>query len=574
MLRVRSLLGLAVVFSAALALKALFADQPTSLDSPAQPEKAPEKANEKTVTLSQKEPPTEETIRKALQKPMEVKFEEVPLNKFVASLAKATGVNLILDEAALVEEGLALDEPITRQGDPIAAARLLDRVLEPLDLTWMIEDGVVQITTLIAAEDKQITRIYAIGDLMKYAQEHKKQPDDWYLPAEGAGGLLSSQGEDDAIWLIDTLQQLTDGPWVDLDGTGGTISYENKTLVIRQTHKVQHQCAQVIDVIREFTQGDLKNNPTAIRPAHYPIKEDEAIKKALRKVISVKAVDVPLQKYLADIARTLDVPLFIFEQALTEEGVALNEPINRELHDLPARSLLRISLEPLGLAAIVENGQLLVSTSIEAEERLTTKVYDIRDLYEAGYKGSSSFGGYSIVDLLQQETSGPWVDIDGTGGTIGAPLPGLLIVWQTDTVQTEIEDILADLRNKMPKASPENPKQEPVDPQAITTRFYLLDKLGDPEAIQRAVLTMVEPDSWRDNQPNAEGRTVLIDSTLVVKNRGEVQAKVLNFLQEYRANVFPPSKNKGLGQGLGNQGLAPMNGAGGGFFRVPPRPTK
>lgn len=590
MLRYRSLFGFAVLFSTAVILNTLPADQPGTSDSKTKARKNSEAgpAEEKIVTLSPKEAPTEETIRKALETPVEVKFEDVPFHQFVASLAKATGTNIWIDEQALTEEGVAIDEPVTRHGKPLAVGRLLDRVLEPLGLTWIIQDDVVQITTIIAAEEKFITRVYPIGDLLKYAKEqevtqgnlaatNRLHPVQFGEGEEGFGNF-SPTGPTD--WLVSSLQYLTSGPWVDLDGTGGTISSDNKTLVIRQTHKVQHQCKRIIDAIREFTRGELNSNPTAIRPSHYGTEEDKTVEKALSKVVNIKAKDQPLNRVLASLADAVAVPVSIYEQALNEEGVAIDEPINLEFQNLPARSVLHRVLDPLGLQAIVEDGQLFVSTIVETDERLTTKVHDIRNLDEAGYNGNA------ILDLLQQETSGPWVDLDGTGGTIETALPGLLIVRQTYKIHREMEAILANLRKTIPKPSGDSPKKELADPKAVSTQFYHLDK-GTVSAIKEAIQSLVEPDTWHTEIQNATGRMVLIENALVVKHTNETHTKIKQFLRNYykflEANQFVAPRES-FGGGFGGEsakrqtggglGSGRVGGGGAGAFQVPPRRTK
>jgi hypothetical protein len=473
----------------------------------------------------------------------------------IERLAAATKTNIWIDEDALTEVGVATDAPINLKSKPISAARVLDRVLERYDLTWIIQDDVVQITTIIAAEEKLITVTYPVGDLIDYVQKHRQRESESTAQArlekaESGGrtgvGFIEPRFTN-ADWLLYSLQDMTSGPWQDIDGIGGTSSYLNGNLVVRHTFKNHEEVDKIIRGIRQFTQGPLNSGTIPIRPPHYAVEEDAIVHKALTNAISVKAKDVPLNAFMMDIEETLGIPVSVDEEALSDEGVAIEEPVSLELENVPAQSVLRLALEPFGLLTrIVEDGQIRVTTTIAADERLFTKLHDIRDLDQA------AFAGPDLLELLEQETSGPWQDIDGSGGVVDEPLNGLLVIRQTERVHNEVEAILADLRKKLAEALPNVENPEPVDPQAVSTKFYALDNSTDPEAVQRAILTLVEPNSW--TKGGGEGEIVLIGYQLVVKHTNEVQAKVEEFLAELHKSI--QANRSGLGTGFpGGSGL-------------------
>jgi hypothetical protein len=540
-------------------------------------EKAAAEKKPSVVKLSNGNAATEADIRKALETPVEVNFIDTPLKDLITyCLAQQTKTNFWIDVEALTEEGVALDEPINLKGKPISAARVMDRVLEPLGLTWIIEDDLVQVTTIIAADEKLVTVTYPVGDLIEFAKTHKRTEHVALRKSQletvqfgGAGGesfngqdysLVMAEYQTPSSWLVDLLQEMTRGPWADIHGTGGSISYLNNNLVIRQTHRVHYEVDKMVRTIRQFTKGPLDPIVISIRPPHYPVGEDANVKQALTKVISVKCKDVPLIAFLRDMAETIGSPVSIDEQNLTEEGVAIDEPLTVDLAKMPAGSLLKVVLEPLGLTGIVEDGQVRITTIIAADERIFTKIHDIRDLRAAKYAGTP------LLDLLQQETSGPWGDVDGTGGSLDEPLNGLLVVWQTEKIHNEVEAILADLRTQM--AETKIMPQEPEDPQALSTKFYALDTQLDPESVERAILTLVEPPSWAKN--GGEGEIVLIGSQVVVKHKNEVQAEVEEFLTELRKSVQASPTGFIGGSGMFHQQSAPgQPRSGGGFFQVP-----
>lgn len=583
-------LGLLALFALGIAsVERLMADPPKPCANPfgeANPKPSAEKPAEKkrAIKLSETKAPTEAEIRKALETPSVVNFIDTPLVDCINYLAKQAKTNLWIDEQALTEEGVKLSEPINLKGKPLAVARILDRVLEPLGLTWVIEDHVVKITTIIDAEEKVITVTYHVGDLLEYGKDHRREEVSAfdgdsleYVQFGGCGGASAcGDPENDdgpGYWLIHLLEFMTSPSWSSRhEGPGGTISLLENNLVIRQTHYGHEEVERILHTIRQFTQGPLNPATVPIRPLHYPIEEDEFVKNALTKVVNVECRELPLNQFLKEVSAKLDIPVEIDELALQEEGVALEEPITLHLENLPAKSILQITFEPLGLAGLVEDGRLLVTSIIAAEERHFTKIHDIRDLYEAKHTGTA------LLDLLQQETSGPWGEIDGTGGWIDEPLNGLLVVRQTEGVHNEVEAVLADVRKQIaedPKTVEE--KKEPPDPQAVSTKFYSLNQATDPEAVRQAILTLVEPKTWAKN--GGEGEMVLIGYQLVVKHKNEVQAKVDEFLKDLNKSVGS-SMESGMGTGFtGGSGLwhqhtspAQPNSSGGGFFQVPSSP--
>ena len=459
-------------------------------DAKTKAKKAGDKKTPSAVQLSQSPALTAAEIHRSLRKPVEVEFKDTPLSDAAAFIAQSTDTNIVLDEQALTEEGVSVDEPINLLGKPIAGARLLDRILPPLGLTWIVHDDVVQVTTMVAAEEILVTRTYPVGDILRYAKKHRSKD----TSAEnslslqtvqfggiggGCGGccfeaVLSPPSLPES-WLINTLEVFTSGPWVNIDGTGGSISYANNNLVVRQTYKVQTEIDQTLKTLRQFTKGESKTKAVEIHPPYYATAEDEAVKQALTKVVSVKCDRMPLDKFLGDVTGKLDVPLYIDKQALTEEGVAIDEPVTLDLKDMPAKSLLKVMLKRLGLTVLVDDGQLYVTTIIAAEERLVATLYDVRDLEQSNYTMPV------LVNLLQNETSGPWVNVDGTGGGIEAPLQGLLVVRQTQKVREQIADILADLRKQIAEG-PAAAQPAPPDPKKVSTKMYRMDFISNPDS--------------------------------------------------------------------------------------------
>ncbi len=529
-----------------------------SADGPAQAAKSspgakakPKKAKQETrkipraVELSQAKAPSQADLRKALETLVPVDFEKVPLNELVQRLAKATGTNMWLDAGALLDEGVALDTPITLKEKPIAAARVLDRILEPWDLTWIIQDHIIQITTLVVAEEILVTVTYPVGDLLEYAKTH---PAEERVSVVGSMYGVNMTGK--PLWnlfpspaanrLFLFLYLTTDGSWQMTDGTGGTIMFLNNNMLVRQTHRNQLQTAKILSTVRQFTQGQLKLSPVAIRPPQYAVEED-----ACGETSTHQSHQPEMRGSAAACIRcghwqsARHSSVHLTKTPSTVKVYPRINPLNWDLKNLPADSLLRVVLKPLGLTGIVEDGRLVVTTSVAADERLFTKIHDIRDLSEAGYSV------FDLIKSLEMETFGPWLMMDGTGGAMFEPLDGLLGVRQTEKVHNEVAAILADLRKQIADSPNKPAKQDAPDPQAVSTKFYLLNNATDKLTIRQAILALIEPKSWSNN--GGEGEIVLIDNQLVVKTRNEIQTQVEKFLQDlgYTGGGF-----NGMGSGM------------------------
>jgi hypothetical protein len=91
--------------------------------------------------------PTEEKIRKSFSKPTTVEFIDLPLEDCITFLKEYHNINIWLDRPTLTDEGVALDQPVTLKLAGVSFRSVLKLLLEPVQLTYLIEDEVMKITT-------------------------------------------------------------------------------------------------------------------------------------------------------------------------------------------------------------------------------------------------------------------------------------------------------------------------------------------------------------------------------------------------------------------------------------------
>ncbi len=108
----------------------------------------------------------EEKINEKLKDPVTLEFVETPLSDVIDFLRDYTQVNIVLDKLALEEEGVTSDTPVTIHVEQIALKSALKLLLGGLNLTYLIKDDVLQITSQNQAGNELIHKVYPVADLV------------------------------------------------------------------------------------------------------------------------------------------------------------------------------------------------------------------------------------------------------------------------------------------------------------------------------------------------------------------------------------------------------------------------
>ena len=77
-----------------------------------------------------------------------------------------------------------------------------------------------------------------------------------------------------------------------------------------------------------------------------------------------------------------EIAFWLDRQTLTDEGVALDQPITLKLKGVRLESVLHLLLHPVQLEVVPEDDVLVTTTSTKAAEKLITRTYPVRDLYQ------------------------------------------------------------------------------------------------------------------------------------------------------------------------------------------------
>jgi len=111
---------------------------------------------------------SEERIFKALNENTQLEFVETPLKDVVAYLADFHNIPIVINSKKLDEAAVGIDTPVTKSLKGISLRSALRLMLAELELTYLIDDEVLQITTPDDANspDRLTTKVYPVGDLV------------------------------------------------------------------------------------------------------------------------------------------------------------------------------------------------------------------------------------------------------------------------------------------------------------------------------------------------------------------------------------------------------------------------
>ena len=106
-------------------------------------------------------------IEAKLNDRISINMDKQPLSEAVTFLTNYTGLNIVLDPKALADEGLSQSSPVSLVAQSTSKLKtVLKLLLQPLGLTYKLEDDVILITSPEATQAQTITQTYYVGDLV------------------------------------------------------------------------------------------------------------------------------------------------------------------------------------------------------------------------------------------------------------------------------------------------------------------------------------------------------------------------------------------------------------------------
>jgi hypothetical protein len=119
-----------------------------------------------SVDLAGKSGSSETRILQALDHETTFDYLDQPFKDVIEDISFSHNIPIVIDTKALEDFGIDTGTPITRTLKGISLRSALRLMLNELELTYIIKDEVLQITTPENAEAQLITKVYPVGDLV------------------------------------------------------------------------------------------------------------------------------------------------------------------------------------------------------------------------------------------------------------------------------------------------------------------------------------------------------------------------------------------------------------------------
>jgi len=421
-------------------------------------------------------------IEQKMQQRIDVVLFKQPLKDVVSSLGTKLDVPFYIDERALAEVGMDSNTPVNIDLRNIKAEVAMRLLMKSLQLTWLVRDDMVIVTTPEVAEQELEVRIYQCQDFLEIASLSQNQggaitrgmggfqnipperirgegfrngqsaSSDVRLPATrspypqvyNASSDGHSRNRDrtlgDLIKLIPRV--IKPRSWEDLGGSGTIGSLAGGILVISATSSVHAEVGQLLQELRMAK----KVRPSAAITCSSKIS---VIEQKMQQRIDLVCFEQPLKKVLAKLADKLNVAFYIDERALLEVGLDTDIPVSINFTNIKAEVAIRLLMNSLSLAWIVCDDLVLVTTFEAAEEELVLRVYPCLDFLESVGQSSRRSrrkkGLDNLIEVIQNKINAEsWAKVGGAAVIV--EYGAVLVVTQLPSIHREVESLLRGLR--------------------------------------------------------------------------------------------------------------------------------
>jgi len=198
------------------------------------------------ILREEKEGSAESRILDSLGKPTTVEFLDLPLEDALTFLREYHAINIWVDKQALSEEGVPLDQPVTLKLAGVRLESILNLLLQPAQLDWVIADEVLKITTRTWAEANPEVRTYDVQNLIEAG----------HTPEE---------------LILSITRCVAPASWTSRELTNG-ISHSGGVLIVRQSQRNHGEIANLLEDLDVIADADEESGAAAARNAVVSVK--------------------------------------------------------------------------------------------------------------------------------------------------------------------------------------------------------------------------------------------------------------------------------------------------------------
>jgi hypothetical protein len=175
-------------------------------------------------------PPPDAELRKALATLTICDFVDTKLTDVLDTFAEKLGIEISLDKPALARVGLSSEAPVQLRLGELKLQSALQFILEPLELAYFLQNGVLVVSTPDVVAKHPSPRVYDLADFAAVAKKPK-------MAAFEVSQLI--------------LKTMEPGSWIDAGGNGTVVVFEN-TLVVSNSHAVHCRIEDLLAELRRL----------------------------------------------------------------------------------------------------------------------------------------------------------------------------------------------------------------------------------------------------------------------------------------------------------------------------------
>ncbi|HVC96081.1 MAG TPA: hypothetical protein VND64_20530 [Pirellulales bacterium] len=206
--------------------------------------------------------PSLAAVRRALATHVTFESEQLTLGALIDAIREKSSVQVLLDEKAVAEAGASAESEVpTLRLAGVTLAAALTRFLQPMELTWIVRDDVLCVTSESEAESSVVTKVYPTGGLFGSAP----------------GGTTQHARLKDVITTT-----IVPAGWDEVGGPG-TISVAPQLLVISQTRVAHEAIDDLLSKLRATSK--LAAAGTGRPPA-------EPVRQVVYRIVGVSSSDL------------------------------------------------------------------------------------------------------------------------------------------------------------------------------------------------------------------------------------------------------------------------------------------
>lgn len=441
-----------------------------------------------------------EKINKALDGPASIEFADTPLRDAAAYLADKYKIPVLIDHRALGDAGISDDSVmLSYRSHKLETLRgALQRMLGQEDLTAIIRDEVLQITTIDAAESILTLKVYPVKDIPAMSGKPF-----WFDESEFFVPDVNGPDHD----LINLLQSSVACTTWDEVGGPGSMQQLGDQLIVSATDEVHRELQALLAALKKyaaFTPDNSVPETTFVFLGSAAPKPE--ITAALKEPTEVEFVDTSLPDIVSFLRDLHYVPVLLDRKGLEDSGIAVDDlTVTFSARGMSLATVLKHMLDSLNLTICLDGETILITPQDSGCARPLLGLHYVADLVQVKLPdGSVKLAPQELIDCIEATVQPTTWDSVGGFGSCGV-CGSCLVVSQSREGHAEIESLLKELRTR--QAGQPIKEVAAEKPYVAAYRLGRIEQAGqqkrveispeEAEKVARALEQTIRPEQWK-----------------------------------------------------------------------------